>query len=208
MCCVGLGAGCSRPATEEAQQVRVPADEPGSADEYRRQAQMLAQALDRTAVSTLSNAPRGLVEPALEGPEEGPWPGSAGLMTCRIISIEMTPVAVIADRIQVFTGLDADERAAQDGAPSPPDGVYVRDLVAERIRVPLADDFVFVAYAQSVPEGLSVLDYSGGFPIVVLDRAGFLAQYRQWLDEMVGGHGVVLTVVDGVAVFGHGNYSP
>ncbi|MCE5191211.1 MAG: hypothetical protein LLG08_05570 [Actinomycetia bacterium] len=201
-------AGCSAPAVEDAPTERsAESTSAATADVYRLRAEMLAQALDRVTVSTISNAPTDLVTSVLESPEEGPVRSESGLVTCRIVSLETTPAAVVVNRIQVFMGSSADEQAARDGATPPPDGVYVRDLVAEEVRVPLADDFIFVGYAQAVPEGIPVISPEGRFPIVVLNREEFIAQYPLWLGQLLAGNGLVLTFDEGAAVFGQGNYT-
>lgn len=176
-------------------------------DAYKPRAELLAQALDRVAVSTLSNAPSAYVASVLEAPEDRPWP-RAGTVPCLIRSLEASPAALRVDRIQVFMGPSAEKEAARDGALPPPDGVYVRNRDREDVLVPLDDDFVFVTYAESVPEGIPVISPQGRFPIVVLSRAEFIAQYPRWLDELLEGTGVVLTIDDGAAVFAHGNYAP
>lgn len=194
--CSSPGATTSDPASSSESTTT---QSPGSEALYQRQSELFATALE---VSTW--------DAAWTASETGAIP-TQGSFTARVLGVDRDSKVVTLDRIQLFVGNEM-EAARADGAPEPPSGYYVRDLVDERLEIPMAASAVAVLYRIDTnwAEGDVSIETSASLPVFAMDSAGFARLFESdtIAREALGDVGAVITVRDGEIVSLKGNYQP
>jgi len=165
---------------------------------WQRQAEILGTAVQMLTLADGSSP----AEPRTSAPP------SNGRFVARILAADPARGTVTVNRIQLFSGADARQAAAADGAAEPPSGVYWRDRIHERTVLRLSRDVAITRFFP--PPGQPATGLPDTVAITALTPPQFFTDYAhdKGFRRLLRSGGAWIVVWQGKIVVIAANYLP